>query len=85
MKRKTTKTKLLKQMGEYFPDRWDVTRLRSRVSGSDVVGTLRIHCKEDDKVFLSDFSAKLDAEGSLKDLTLDGVQVGKFVGRLHDN
>jgi hypothetical protein len=80
-----TKTKLLKQMSAYFPDRWEVTRLQSHLTGNDVAGTVKIHCMEDDKVFLSDFSARIDAAGTVKDLTLDGVHVGKFVGRLHGN
>lgn len=83
MDKKPTKSSLVRQMGKYFPDRWEVSGLRSRVEGRDVTGAIKIHCREDDKVFLSDFSAKLDGEGKISELTLDGVAVGKFVGRLH--
>lgn len=70
-------------MEKYFPDRWEVSGLQSRIDGRGVSGAIKIHCREDDKVFLSDFSAKLDAGGKISELTLDGVTVGKFVGRLH--
>ena len=80
---KASNAALLKQMKEHFPDRWDVARIDSRVEGRRVSGAIKIHCREDDKVFLSDFTAKLDAKGKLTDLTLDGVHVGKFIGRLH--
>ncbi len=77
------KSALLEQMKAYFPDRWEVERLDSRVEGPNAVGAIKIHCHEDDKVFLSDFAAKLDSKGRVVELSLDGVQVGKFIGRLH--
>lgn len=80
-----TKSLLLKEMKSYFPDRWEVERLNSKVEGLNAAGTVKIHCREDDKVFLSDFSAKLDSKGRVVELSLDGVQVGKFIGRLHDS
>jgi len=79
----TSKASLLKQMEAYFPDRWEVTQLTSRAEGKTVAGAIKIHCLEDDKLFLSDFSARLDRKGKIEELTLDGVSVGKFVGRLH--
>ena len=57
--------------------------MESKIRGTKAVGTIKIHCREDDKVFLSDFSAKIDSKGHLADLTLDGVNIGRFVGRLH--
>jgi len=77
------KSTLLKQMEAYFPDRWEVAKLDSRTEGRNVIGAIKIHCLEDDKVFLSDFSATLDKDGRIRELELDGVTVGKFVGRLH--
>lgn len=84
MPRSISKSRLLKQMGACFPDRWEVERLESRLEGENVLGAIKIHCHEDDKIFLSDFAAKLDKNGRLSGLTLDGVMVGKFVGRLHE-
>ncbi len=83
MANQVSKARLLKQMEAYFPDRWEVAQLTSRAEGKTVAGTIKIHCLEDDKLFLSDFSAKLGQRGKIEELTLDGVSVGKFVGRLH--
>ena len=83
--KKVSKPTLLKQMSKYFPDRWEVTKIESRIEGPNVVGAIKIHCMQDDKVFLSDFAAKLDGKGRLTGLTLDGVEVGKFVGRIHES
>ena len=74
---------LLRQMAAYFPDKWEVSHLRSRSEGENVVGAVKIHCREDDKTFLSDFSIRLDRRGKIAELTLDGVAVGKFVKQLH--
>ncbi len=78
-----SKAALLKQMKAQFPDRWEVARLDARFEKQKVTGIVKIHCLQDDKIFLSDYSAKVDAKGRLSALTLDGVHVGKFVGRLH--
>ncbi len=83
MPKPVAKSVLLKQMKAYFPDRWEVNRLDSRIEGLNAAGAIKIHCHEDDKVFLSDFSAKLDSKGRIVEFSLDGVQVGKFIGRLH--
>ncbi len=84
MARPVTKAGLLKQMEVYFPDRWEVTHLASKTEGRTVSGAIKIRCSQDEKVFLSDFSAKLDRKGKIQELTLDGVSVGKYVGRLHE-
>jgi hypothetical protein len=75
--------RLLKQMAKYFPARWEVTRMDARVEGNAAAGTIKILCREDNKTFLSDFSAELDSQGRIRGLTLDGVSVVNFVGRLH--
>ncbi len=80
-----TKEALIRQLTKHFPDRWEVTRVDSRVEGKNVLGAIKIHCKQDDKLFLSDFAAKLDGKGRITELTLDGVHVGKFVGRMHES
>ena len=83
MPARPTRAAFLRDMKTHFPDRWEVARLQSRFEGQNVVGAIKIHCMEDDKVFLSDFSATLDGKGKISDLTLDGVHVGKFIGRMH--
>ena len=85
MAKAITRAALLQQMKASFPDRWEVERLDSRVQGRNVFGTIKIHCKQDEKLFLSDFSAKIDGKGRVIDLTLDGVHVGKFIGRIHES
>ena len=84
MTKTVTKAALLKQIESHFPDRWEVARLDSRVDGRSVSGAIKIHCTQDDKLFLSDFAAKLDGTGRIIDMTLDGVHVGKFIGRMHE-
>ena len=83
MPKPIAKSALVKQMKAYFPDRWEVDRLDGRIDGLSASGAIKIHCREDDKVFLSDFSARLDSKGRIIEFSLDGVQVGKFIGRLH--
>ncbi len=80
-----SKAALLKEMTRYFPDRWEVTDIESRRRGDVCFGAVKIHCSEDDKLFLSDFSARLDGKGKVVELTLDGVEVGKYVGKLHSS
>jgi hypothetical protein len=84
MVRPVSKAALIKQMETRFPDRWEVTRLETRVEAERILGAIKIHCREDNKVFLSDFSVKLDGKGRITEFTLDGVNVGKFIGRLHE-
>lgn len=83
MAKQFSKRGLLKEMTRYFPDRWEVARLKGKADGERVAGTIKIHCLEDDRNFLSDFDATLDQKGKIVEFTLDGVTVGKFVGRLH--
>jgi hypothetical protein len=83
MAKHITRAALLTQMRAHFPDRWEVAHMDTRFEGEKVIGAVKIHCIQDDKVFLSDFSAKLDKKGRISDLTLDGVHVGKFIGRMH--
>ena len=83
MAKRVTKAALLTQMKAHFPDRWEVSHMDSRVDGQHVVGAIKIRCLEDEKTFLSDFTARLDDQGRLAAFTLDGVNVGKFVGRIH--
>jgi hypothetical protein len=85
MRTRPTKAAFLKDMKTHFPDRWEVARMQTRFEGKNVIGAIKIHCLQDDKIFLSDFSAKLDDKGRISDLTLDGVHVGKFIGRMHDS
>jgi hypothetical protein len=85
LRRAPSKASLKRQLGAYFPDRWEIERLESRIEGENMLGTIKIHCLQDDKVFLSDFAARLDDKGKIQRLTLDGVNVGKFVGRLHSS
>lgn len=82
---RVARTKLLSEMSRYFPDRWEVTHIEAKSDGDRYHGAIKIHCNEDDKFFLSDFSAKVDKRGRVAELTLDGVQVGKFVGKLHSS
>jgi hypothetical protein len=83
MKAHPAKAAFLKEMKTHFPDRWKVEHMQTRFEGKNVVGAIKIHCLEDDKTFLSDFSARLDERGRISELTLDGVHVGKYIGRMH--
>lgn len=83
MPRKISQKQLVKEMRRFFPDRWEVARMQSRFEGDKAEGTIKIHCLKDDKQFLSDFEAKLDSTGRILELDLDGVSVGKYVGRQH--
>lgn len=47
------------------------------MEGDRAFGAVRIHCLEDDKVFLTDFDARLDQTGKVIGLELDGVKVRK--------
>jgi hypothetical protein len=85
MATRPSKAAFLKDMKARFPDRWEVDRMEARFEGQAAVGAIKIHCLEDDKIFLSDFSAKLDDKGKISELTLDGVHVGKFIGRMHSS
>ena len=85
MAKTITRAALLKQVKAHFPERWEVERLDTRVDGQNVTGAIKIHCKQDEKLFLSDFTAKIDRKGQVTDITLDGVHVGKFIGRMHES
>ena len=75
--------KLLSGIKEYLPDRWEVSRLKWWNVPDGVRGTVKIHCLEDDMLFLSDFAASLDPSGRVCDLSLDGLPVDKFVRGQH--
>ncbi len=72
--------KLLREMKVFFPKRWEVSEMRSRVSGPGASGTIKIFCSSDNKTFMTDFEAKLDARGELEEFSLDGVVVKKKLG-----
>lgn len=84
MPKKVTKAALLNQVRARFPDRWEVTSFVGKIDGDSASGAIKIHCTQDDRLFLSDFAAKFDNRGNVVDLTLDGVHVGKFIGKPHE-
>ncbi len=80
MRKGELEQKLLQEMKAFFPWRWEVAEIRSRMHGSEAAGTIKIYCSSDNKTFLTDFEAKLDARGGLEEFSLDGVVVKKKLG-----
>ncbi len=80
MKESVLKQKLLREMSVFFPKRWEVAEMRTRMTGNEARGTIKIHCSADDKTFMSDFDAKLDSKGRISQFALDGVVVKKKLG-----
>jgi hypothetical protein len=72
--------RLLREMSAFFPNRWEVADMKTRVAGNEAKGTIKIHCTADDKTFMSDFDAKLDTEGRVEEFALDGVVVKRKLG-----
>ncbi len=75
MTRQALEERLAREMKACFPDRWDVSRLTSRREEGAILGTVKIHCSADDKTFMSDYVARLDRDGRIVELSLDGVHV----------
>jgi hypothetical protein len=55
---------------------------KSQLQGTEAKGTVKIHCTADDKTFLSDFDAKLDAKGNIVDFLIDGLSLKDKIARL---
>lgn len=77
-----SKKKLLAEMARLFPKRWEISKLHTRFDGNEVSGTIKIHCTADDKRFLSDFDAKMDAKGKIVEFALDGLSLKDKIARL---
>ena len=62
-------------MKRYFPPRWRVSEISTRMAGREAHGTIKIRCITDSKTFLSDFDAVLGPDGRIKQFRLDGVEL----------
>ena len=80
MRKEELEGKLLKEMSAFFPSRWEVAGMSTRVAGGRAVGTIKIHCAADNKTFMSDFDARLDSKGDVEEFALDGVVVKSKLG-----
>lgn len=69
-------------MKKLFPSRWEVSNMQAKFAGAEARGTIRIHCTADDKNFLSDFDARLDAKGNIKEFFIDGLSLKDKIERL---
>jgi len=71
---------LIREMSVYFPRRWEVSAISVKKAGDRATGTIKIYCATDDKTFLSDFDARLDSKGGIRELAIDGVMVKNKLG-----
>jgi len=66
---------LITEMKHYFPARWRVSEVTTRMAGDEAHGMIKIRCITDGKTFLSDFDALLGPDGKIKEFRLDGVKL----------
>jgi hypothetical protein len=75
MTRGTSQKMLMREMKHYFPPRWRVSEVATRMAGNEVHGTIKIRCITDSKTFLSDFDAVIGPDCKIKEFHLDGVKL----------